>query len=119
MASPIIEPGEKVLIIARRLFEGDLRRHFAGRVISLAGELVRVEGYAFVYNPWKNGYEKRSGVRTRIFSISDAGNIINVLPKEINLETLHYEFINDNMIVTDNAGFSMDVNEFSWSSGSD
>ena len=28
----VVEPGEKLFIVTRRLFEGDLRRHFVGEV---------------------------------------------------------------------------------------
>lgn len=76
--------------------------------------MIRVKGYTFVYNPWKNDYEKREGIRTRIFAISDACNIINILPKEVSLDALHYKFVNDILVIMDDAGFSMDVNKFCW-----
>lgn len=116
MAIPVIEIGDKVHVIARRLFEGDLRRHFAGEVTALSGDMIRLEGYTFVYNPWKNAYEKHTGKRTRIISVADSGNIINVIPKEVSLDLLHYEFTNDILVITDDAGFLLNVNEFSWNS---
>lgn len=38
----IIERGEKVHIITRRLFESDLRRHFVGEVLDSEGSVARI-----------------------------------------------------------------------------
>ena len=46
----VVEPGEKLFIVTRRLFEGDLRRHFVGEVKAATESTVRLEGYTFVFD---------------------------------------------------------------------
>ena len=48
MSEQVIDVGDKVHIITRRLFEDDIRRHFVGEVTRVSGELQEVQGYTFV-----------------------------------------------------------------------
>ena len=106
--------GEKVFIIARRLFEGDLRRHFVGEVLESADTTARVRGYAFVYDSVSGDFVRREELRTRVFSLTDAGYIINLLPEEVVLEEVSYQKNAKNQrIITDGKIFQMNVSEFS------
>ncbi len=78
--------GDKLHIITRRLFEGDIRRHFAGEVTAVMGELQEVSGYVFVFHPETNQYERRPELRTRIFSLGQQGFIVNKIPREVAIE---------------------------------
>ena len=40
----VIDKGEKIHIVTRRNFEGDLRRHFVGEVVEVQDAAVRIEG---------------------------------------------------------------------------
>ena len=109
----ILEPGEKIHIITRRAFEGDVRRHFIGEVIETSEIAIRVEGYAFVFDAGLNQYSKRPEKRTRIFRLADNGNIINILPINANLELAKYAQSQERaLVVTDGLSFSLDINEF-------
>lgn len=109
----IIEQGEKVHVIARRSFETDLRRHFVGEVVEAEGVLLRAEGYTYVLDTGTNRYIRRPEKRIRILSLTDALNIINVLPADTALEQVKYEISSDGrMIVTDGNVFQLDINEF-------
>jgi hypothetical protein len=112
VAPSVLNMGDKVHIITRRLFPDDIRRHFAGEVLEASGDQVRVEGYVFVYNQATNEYERRPDKRIRIFSLSGAGVIVIVLPKTVDLDALHYVFVNQRLKCTDGKEFSMDINEF-------
>ncbi|HLC03620.1 MAG TPA: hypothetical protein VJK02_11330 [Anaerolineales bacterium] len=46
----VITVGEEVHIITRRLFENDLRRHFAGLVEEVSRSLLRARGHVFVFD---------------------------------------------------------------------
>lgn len=109
----VLQPGEKVHVVTRRLFDGDLRRHFVGEVKSVSDWVMRVEGYAFVYDSGISQYVRREERRTRIISISDFGQVINVIPSRVDLDKLEYR-LNDQqrLVVTDNADFHLDINEF-------
>lgn len=70
MSTEVLEVGDKLHIITRRLFEADARRHFVGEVIGISGQLQEVRGYAFVFNRGTNEYKRRPELRTRIFSLA-------------------------------------------------
>ena len=52
----IISVGEKLHIILRRQFEGDVRRHFLGTVEAHEGAVIRAKGYTFIYNRAKTRF---------------------------------------------------------------
>jgi hypothetical protein len=54
----VIDKGEKVHIVTRRRFEGDLQRHFVGEVLEAQGAVVRIEGYAFIWDRTRNEFTK-------------------------------------------------------------
>ena len=112
----ILKSGEKIHIISRRLFEMDLRRHFIGVVEEVEGGIVRIQGYAYIFNNSTNLYIRRKDKRTRLFSMSDSVNIINILPISANLESTKYMLNKeDRLVITDEKTFSLDINEFGFS----
>ncbi|MEJ2548497.1 MAG: hypothetical protein P8125_11915 [Gemmatimonadota bacterium] len=104
--------GEAVHIVTRRLFEDDVRRHFAGTVTVVSGSLIRAEGWVFVFHRGTNEFIKRSDRRTRVFSLADSGNIVNVLPAGVDPSNLRYEFSDAGLFLTDGLDFAVDINEF-------
>ena len=112
MSEQVIEVGEKMHIITRRLFEGDARRHFVGEVTRVSGELQEVRGYTFVFNRGTNEFKKRPDLRTRVFSLGQAHYIVNKIPREVALELLEYRLIDKRLVVTDSRDFVLDINEF-------
>jgi len=109
----LIQAGEKVHIITRRLFESDLRRHFAGIVIGADGSTLRLSGFAFVFDDGLNDFLRQDDRRERIFSLTDAGLVINLLPASANLDAIRY--ISDDQgrrILTDEETFNLNINEF-------
>jgi len=110
----VLQKGEKVFIITRRLFQQDLRRHFAGEVIECDGSTARVSGYAFVYDDATNDFIRREEIRTRIFSLVDGGLIINLISADANLEDVRYTTNEKHQrILTDGKTFQMNISEFS------
>ena len=108
----VISVGDKVHIITRRLFEGEVLRHFVGEVTRISGTLQEVQGFAFVHNRGTNEYKKRPELRTRIFSLGQADFIVNKIPPGTAVESLEYRYIENRLVITDRKGFSLDINEF-------
>lgn len=108
----VINKGEKTHIIRRRNFVDDPRRHFLGEVKEANGQVVRLEGYVFVFNTSKNEYFKKIQKRTTIIDLGDSGYVVNIIPIDINIEQLAYENDEKNLVVTDGKSFSLDINEF-------
>jgi hypothetical protein len=110
----IFEPGEKIHVTIRRLFETDLRRHFVGEIVGVSESVVKVKGRAIVHNSVTNQYEIKPDSRIRIVSLADARNIINIIPREAIIEDVNYVLTNEKrLVVTDGETFTLDINEFS------
>lgn len=108
----VVNPGDKIHVIIRRTFEEDLRRHFVGEVMEADHNVVKVEGYAIVYDSSKNRYEKKSHRRQRIVSLVDSNNLINFLPDDVDVDTLVYIHKDGKFYFTDDKTFWLDINEF-------
>jgi len=110
----VLQQGEKVHVITRRLFEGDIRRHFVGEVQDASDSAARLCGYVFVFDVGRSQFIKRPERRVRIIGLADSGSIINVIPAEVDLNAVFYQISEENHTVfTDGKSFSLDINEFS------
>ena len=109
----VIQVGEKVHIISRRLFEEDLRRHFAGQVTAVSESAMRLKGYVFVFDESLNDFVRQDDLRERLSGIGDVGLVINLLPSKTDLALVRYA-TNDKgqRILTDGENFTLDISEF-------
>ena len=112
MTREVISVGQKLHIITRRNFSEDLRRHFVGEITGVDGELCEVQGYSFVFDPFKNDYVRYPDVRVRVFNVGHAGLIVNKMPPDVDVATLRYRMTNDRLVVTDMADYQLEINEF-------
>lgn len=109
----LVKPGEVVHVIERRLFQGDVRRHFVGEIEACSGPALRVKGYLFVYDSGASAFSRKPEVRTRLMPL-DNRLILNVLPEGVSVEAIGYTHDTEgNLTLTDRAGFELDVSEFS------
>jgi hypothetical protein len=109
----ILSKGEKVFVVTRRLFNGDLRRHFVGVVQEVSETAFRVKGYAFIFDEMSSQFIRHDELRTRVMTFVDAGMVINILPDEVNIEEIHYRTNEKNhRVITDDKLFTMNVSEF-------
>ena len=91
----VLERDDKVLIVMRPLFIGDADRHFVGTVERYDPGVIRVRGYAFLYDKGTCRLMKQKSQRTRIFAV-DNHLIIFVLPSDTDIGTVHYESSEEN-----------------------
>jgi hypothetical protein len=114
----LLSVGEKIHIVTRLLFENDVRRHFVGEVEAATESIARIRGYAFVFEFDSNMYRfvRRPELRVRLVSLADGNNVINIIPREVDLEDLQYDSSpgkTKHVVITDGKSFSLDVHEFS------
>jgi len=110
----IIEKGEKIHIIARKLWENDHRRHFLGQVKRVEGSIARVEGYVFIFNPFKDEYIRRPELRVRVVDLAADRFVVNIIHPATVLENVRYEYSKERRLeVTDGEAFTLDINEYS------
>jgi hypothetical protein len=112
VADSILAIGDKLHIMTRRLFADDVHPHFVGEISAVAGPLFKALGYSFVFDSGSNSYVKHPEARTRLFSLSDAGHIINVIPQEVDVQALQYRVVAGRLAITDSRDFSLEINEF-------
>jgi len=112
MFESIVTIGDKLHVITRRQFEGDLRRHFMGAVIGNTGSLVELEGLAMIYNEGSGEWIRQPETRRRIFSLAEAGHVVNRMPRSVEIDQLMYERIDGELLVTDGKEFELNINEF-------
>lgn len=111
--TPVLEPHERVLIITRRLYNGDVRRHFVGIVERYDHGVMRVRGYAFVYDPKEGGFVRRKNPRERLIPL-DNHVVVFILPDETEIGSVHYEVAGESgLVVTDSKHFKLEIGEFS------
>ena len=111
-AAVVLQRGEKLHIISRRFFENDVRRHFVGEVEEISETAVRVSGYVFVLDKGRNEFVRHSDKRTRVFPLPDIGLIINVLPRDVEIDNVVYSRVGQHMVCTDGDLFTMNLHEF-------
>ncbi len=109
-AVAVLSPGEKVHLVFRRLFPGDVRRHFVGEIQAVADDQIRVTGHAFVFDEHSNEYQRKPEQRTRVFSLSTPVNV-NVIPTGVDPAQVFYCERAGRLVVTDGGDFTLDVNE--------
>lgn len=108
----MLEPGDVVHVIERRKFNDDLRRHFIGTISDASTSAFRAAGYTFVFNGNMDRYERARERRVRVFPMGSDGLIINVAPRDTNVESIQYVDLNGHLTVTDYENFNLTVNEF-------
>ena len=109
----LVGSGDKVHVVERRLFDGDVRRHFLGIVEAANDVAMRVSGFSFVYDPGSTNFVRRSDSRVRIIPLVGSAHIINVLPTAASLPEARYQTDDhDHLVLTDGETFSLDINEF-------
>ncbi len=114
MKHEILNPGEKVHIIHRRLFEHDPHRHFVGTVEAYDAGVVRVTGHVFAVDSMTFQFIRRADVRTRIVSAVSGEVIINVLPASVSLGKVRYKQEANLLRVTDGSDWHLDISEITW-----
>jgi hypothetical protein len=115
MQAAILKRGENVLVIHRRRFDRDIRRHFVGTVEAYEDGIMRASGYVFVNDDLnKQVFLKRPDRRTKLIPLGSGDVIVNVIPNTVDIEEVQYELADRTLRVTDGNGWKMDVKEFGW-----
>jgi hypothetical protein len=110
----ILQPGEKVHIIHRRLIDKEAHRHFVGVVEGYESGIARVTGHIYAVDRTKFLFIRRPEPRTRIVALSSGDLLVNVLPESVDLEKIVYKQQKSAVRVTDGSDWYMDLSEVTW-----
>jgi hypothetical protein len=112
MSTQVVEIGDKLHIMTRRFFDDDIRRNFVGEMIGLSAHLVELRGYTFIFHSGLNDYRRLPEIRKRLFSLGEAGHVVNKIPRDVDVETVGYRIVDKRLVVSDGKSFHLPINEF-------
>lgn len=108
----ILNPGTKVLILHRRLFEKDSERFFLGVVDEFENGLAKVTGTTWVRDFSMHLITPKEGTRTKIFAMSSGTLMIYELPSEVDLSLVKFIHAEDGKLwMTDGKTLKLDMTE--------
>ena len=87
----LIDEGDKILASVRRLYEAEYPRFFIGVVEAASETVVRVLGWVYIWDPYRNAVVQREGRRTKLIPFSSPHFIVHSLDRDTNLETLAFK----------------------------
>lgn len=108
----ILEKGDLLLVVHRRLFESDGQRYFIGLVESYETGIARVTGHSWVREQIAGVWIQKPEPRTKILALSSGTLIVYQLPPSLSLQKLRMEIQKtDRTVLTDGDKFHMDLTE--------
>jgi hypothetical protein len=110
----ILQKGEKIHVIHRRILEQEPHRHFLGVVDDYEDGIARVTGHVFAVDSVKAVFFRRPELRTRIISLITGDVLVNILPPSVDLEKVVYKQENKSLRVTDGGDWHMDISDLAW-----
>lgn len=108
----ILTQNEKIFVIHRKIFEGDITRYFVGTVDGYQDGIARVSGHTWIKDDHSGDCIKKNDNRTEILSITSGNLIVYELPHDVEIEKI--SFItekNGSTSLTDKGDFKLDITE--------
>jgi hypothetical protein len=107
----VLKPGDKVLIVHRRLFEKDSTRFFAGAVEEYDAGVAKVTGLTFSQDMMTGHVHKKDDPRTKIVAIGSGTVLVYQLTGDPQIDKLHFIHSGAKKKLTDGGDFQMDLTE--------
>lgn len=108
----MLEQGDKVLVVHRRLYEKDLTRYFVGEVLEYESGIAKVKGFTFVKDMFTGNMKKKSDRRIKLLAIVSGTLIVYQLPADMVIEKVEVRAdLDGGLVLTDGQDFSMDISE--------
>jgi hypothetical protein len=108
----VLERGDKLLIVHRKLFEGDATRFFAGRVEAYGDGLARVAGHTWTWDPYSREILRKEGLRRKIIALGSGTFIVYQLDPDTHMEGIAFRCETDGSIwITDGGRLSLDISD--------
>ena len=107
----ILQEGDKLLIVHRRLFENDHARFFVGQVDGFEMGIARMTGYTFGWDAISKNFNRKQDIRTKLFPISSGTMIAYCLPIELSVECATPETTDTGLYLMCPPEFSLNLSE--------
>lgn len=115
----ILNQGDALLVVHRRLFKDDDTRFFVGAVTYYESALACVRGHTWARDSFAGGFYRKADARTKVISLAAGALLIYLLPAGVELEKLRFEGKDAKLILSDGKECQMDLteHEFHYSRG--
>ena len=107
----MLNEGDKVLVVHRRLFRGDAAHYLVGRVDAYEAGLVKVTGHSYIRDPYTGRMLEKTEPRTKILALTSGTLIVYQLPPATVLESLAFTWVEGRLSASDGQGFAMNLGE--------
>lgn len=87
----LLNEGDKILVIHRRIFENDKSRFFLGTVDAYELGICKISGFTFVRDPHSNLVSRKDEERTKIISLSSGTLFVYLIKQTSDISKLHFE----------------------------
>ncbi|MEQ8766490.1 MAG: hypothetical protein RL885_21430 [Planctomycetota bacterium] len=112
MGDAFLEPGSILLIVHRRLYDGDQPRYFVGTVRAFDAGFLKIEGYSWVRDPMSGTIVRKDGRRTKLVSLASAALFFYELSADTRLESIHFESDGQGRVqLSDGSELNLDLTE--------
>jgi hypothetical protein len=101
---PVVQQGEKLYVTECSITGTNTRHHFAGEVTGISGDVVRLDGYDFVYGESSGTFTRNPWRWKRIIRLDNAF-VFFVLPEDCKLDEIHLERDGTELIITQGGSF--------------
>jgi hypothetical protein len=108
----ILNPGDNLLIVHRRLFERDQSRFFIGVVEAYQDGMARVSGYSFARDNRGENFCRKPERYTKLVAIASGTLMTYLVPAELAIDRVRMESKDAGLCLTDGASFSMNISEW-------
>ncbi len=109
----LIEVGEKVFVVYRRLFFESRVRHFIGEIDVVSNHVCRATGTFFILDKSDNTFIGKNKKRTIFINLSESGSIVTVLPKDTIIGSIMYSLeVGSEPIISDGDSLELNISEY-------
>lgn len=107
----LIEPGMKLLVAHRRLFETDHLRYFTGSVDGYQDGIARVTGHSWLRNGYTGTFSRKTNAATKLIALASGTVLVYQLPSSVHLDRLIILADEQEIFLRDDRDFEMDLTE--------
>ena len=108
----VIQEGDKILVIHRRLYDGDSSRYFVGVVDGYETGIAKITGQSWLRDALSGSFVRKEGSLTKVVSLSSGTLIVYHLPWNADLSKLRFESTPTGMLwLTDGDSLKLNLTE--------
>ncbi|MCA9132084.1 MAG: hypothetical protein KDA45_02980 [Planctomycetales bacterium] len=107
----MLEPGNKLLVAHRRMFEKEDARYFVGEVVAYDQGIVKIAGFSFVRDAMSGNFIRKNDPRTKIVSLVSGAYIFYQLPEATDILQVRLASHDMELELTDGLTLHMNLTE--------